>query len=54
MDQMRIISDKSCSKQETDFFRYFDTVDIVDVPTEQWERYIVKDLDKRYGKDDAE
>lgn len=42
------------TKAEIDFFKDFDNVEITDIPTEQWERYIVKDLDKRYGKDDAE
>lgn len=43
------------TKPEADFFRYFDNVEIVDVPTELWERYILtpEQVKKRYG-DDAE
>lgn len=42
------------SKTEADFFRYFDNVEIVAVPTEVWERYILtpEQVKNRYGKSD--
>lgn len=44
------------SKTEADFFRYFDNVEIVPVPTQVWERYALtaKQMQDRYGKGDAE
>lgn len=42
------------TKQETDFFRYFDHVEIVDVPTEPWERYVIKDMSRYTKEGDAE
>lgn len=41
------------TKQESDFFAGFGTVEIIEVKTEVWEKYVVKDLTKRYGMSDA-